>query len=72
MSTYKINLKEQTATFINGITFKLTETKPGEYEGVCLNPKDMPPNDLDDGILGKMIKEAGMFYRMELDRRTAK
>ena len=72
MSTYKINLKEQAATFINGITFKLTETKPGEYEGVCLNPKDMPPNDLDDGILGKMIKEAGMFYRMELDRRTAK
>jgi hypothetical protein len=68
MSTYKINLKEQTATFINGITFKLTETKPGEYEGVCLNPKDMPPNDLDDGILGKMIKEAGMFYRMELER----
>ena len=72
MSTYKINLKEQTATSVNGITFKLTETKPGEYEGVCLNPKDMPPNDLDDGILGKMIKEAGMFYRMELDRRTAK
>jgi hypothetical protein len=29
MSTYKINLKEQTATSINGITFKLTETKPG-------------------------------------------
>ena len=68
MSTYKINLKEQTATFINGITFKLTETKPGEYEGVCLNPKDMPPNDLDDGILGRMIEEAGMFYEMELER----
>ena len=72
MSTYKINLKEQTATSINGITFKLTETKPGEYEGVCLNPKDIPPDDLDDVILGKMIKEAGMFYRMELGRRTAK
>jgi len=42
MSTWKINLKEQTATSINGITFKLTETKPGEYEGVCLNPKDIP------------------------------
>ena len=68
MSTYKINLKEQTATSINGITFKLTETKPGEYEGVCLNPKDMPPDDLDDGILGRMIKEAGMFYKMELER----
>ena len=68
MSTYKINLKEQTATSINGITFKLTETKPGEYEGVCLNPKDMPPDDLDDGILGKMIKEAVVFYMVELER----
>ena len=72
MSTYKINLKEQTATSINGINFRLTETKPGEYEGVCMNPKDIPPDDLDDEILGRMIKEAGMFYRMELDRRTAK
>jgi len=27
MSTGKINLNEQTATSINGITFKLTETK---------------------------------------------
>ena len=41
MSTWKINLKEQTATSINGITFKLTETKPGEYEGLCLNPKSI-------------------------------
>jgi hypothetical protein len=49
MSTYKINLKEQTATSINGITFKLTETN-GEYEGVCLNPKDIPPDDLDDVV----------------------
>jgi len=68
MSTYKINLKEQTATSINGITFKLTETKQGEYEGVCLNPKDIPPDDLDDEILGRMIKEAGMWYRKQLDR----
>ena len=36
MSPYKINLKDQTATSINGISFKLTETKLGEYEGVCL------------------------------------
>ncbi len=56
MSSWKINLKEQTATSINGITFKLTETKPGEYEGVCLNPKDIPPDDMDDVILGRMIK----------------
>ena len=68
MPTYKINLKEQTATSINGITFRLTETKPGEYEGVCLNPKDIPPDDLDDVILGRMVKEAGMWYRMEMDR----
>ena len=68
MGTYKIDLKNQTATSINGITFKLTETKPGEYEGVCLNPKDIPPDDLDDVILGRMVKEAGMFYRMGLER----
>ena len=68
MSSWKINLKEQTATSINGIAFKLTETKLGEYEGVCLNPKKIPPDDLDDHRLGMMIKETGMFYRMELDR----
>ena len=68
MSTGKINLKEQTATSINGITFKLTKTKKGEYEGVCLNPKDIPPDDLDDEILGRMVKEAGVFYKMELGR----
>jgi hypothetical protein len=72
MVTWKINLEQQTATSINGITFKLTETKPGEYEGVCLNPKDISPDVLDDVLLGKMIKEAGEFYRMELERRTAK
>ena len=68
MPTYKIDLEKQTATSINGITFKLTETKQGEFEGVCLNPKDIPPDDLDDVILGRMIKEAGMFYKMELER----
>ena len=68
MGTWKINLKEQTATSINGITFKLTKTKLGEYEGVCLNPKNIPPDDLDDVILGRMIKEAGVFYQMELER----
>ena len=72
MSTYKINLKEQTATSINGITFKLTETKSGEYEGVCLNPKDIPPDDLDDVILARMVKEAGVFYKMELEGRGRK
>jgi len=33
MGAWKVNLKEQTATSINGITFKLTETN-GKYEGV--------------------------------------
>jgi hypothetical protein len=72
MSTWKINLNKQTATSINGITFKLTETKPGEYEGVCLNPKNIPPDDLDDVTLGMMIKEAGMFYKMGLERKDKK
>ena len=54
MGTWKINLKEQTATSINGITFKLTETKQGEYEGLCLNPSQIPPDDLDDVVLGRM------------------
>ena len=38
------------------------------YEGVCLNPKEIPPDNLDNMILGKMIKEAGMFYKMEEER----
>ena len=57
--------RRQAATSINGITFKLTETKQGEYEGVCLNPRDIPPDDLDDVVLGRMIKEAGVFYEFE-------
>ncbi len=62
MTTWKINLKDQAATSINGITFKLTETKPGQYEAVCLNPKDIPPDDLDDVILGRMIKETRVSF----------
>ena len=63
MSTWKINLKEGTATSINGITFKLTETKQGEYEGLCLNPSQIPPDDLDDVTLGKIVKKRGCFIR---------
>ena len=33
-----------------------------------MNPKDIPPDDLDDVILGRMVKEAGEWYQMELDR----
>ena len=72
MFNWAINLKEQTATSKNGITFKLTETRPGEYEGVCLNPKDMLPDDLYDQKLDEMIKEAGIVYRMELKRQERK
>ena len=53
------------------ITFKLTEMN-GEYEEVCLNPKDIPPDDMDDVILGRMIEEAGMFYGMELEGKEKK
>ena len=68
MSSWKINLDNQTATSINGIAFKLTGTN-GKYEGVCLNPKDIPPDDMDDVILGRMIEEAEMFYKMELRKK---
>ena len=64
MSTWKINLNKQTATSINGNTFKLTETKSGQYEGVCLNPKDILSDDLDDVILGRMIKEAELMIKI--------
>jgi hypothetical protein len=64
------NLKHQTATSINGITFKLTETN-GKYEDLCLNPKNIPPDDLDDVILGRMVngrafdvKYKGFFYNL--------
>jgi len=33
-----------------------------------LNPKDIPPDDLDEVILARMIKEAGIFYEMTLKR----
>jgi len=36
--------------------------------GVCLNPKDIPPDDLDDIKLARMIKEAGVFYHLDLER----
>ena len=35
----------------------MTESKPGEFERVCLNPKAISPDDLDDVILGRMIKK---------------
>ena len=69
MSTLEINFNEQTATSINGIPFKLTGRNL-EYEGFYLNPKDIPPDDLDDVILGKIIKETEIWYRIELERQS--
>jgi hypothetical protein len=40
MSIWKINLEKQTATSINGITFKLTETN-GEYEEYFLTHREL-------------------------------
>ena len=67
MSTLEINFNEQTATSINGIPFKLTGSNL-EYEGFYLNPKDIPPEDLDYVLLGKIIKETVIWYRRELER----
>ncbi len=66
MGTWNINLEEKTATSINGITFKLTETESGRFQWICKNPKDIPPDDLDDEILGKMVKEADAMYKWQL------
>ena len=66
MSTWNIDLNTKTATSINGITFKLTEMKPNTFQWVCANPKDIPPDDLDDEILGRMVKEADAMYRWQL------
>jgi len=62
MGDWTINLEKQTATSINGITFKLTKTVSGIYRGVCLNLVGIPPDDLDEIMLAKMVREAGMFY----------
>ena len=38
--------------------------------GRKLKTKDFPPGDLDNMILTRMIKGAGMFYKIELGRGT--
>ena len=68
MSTWDINLGKQTATSINGITFRMTKDESGIYRGVCLNPMDIPPDDMDEQILARMVKEAGIFYEAELKK----
>ncbi len=69
MSSWNINLEKKTATSINGVTFKLTEVEPDEFQWICANPKDIPPDDIDDEILGKMAREADAMYRWKLFKR---
>ena len=69
MGSYKINLDNQPATSINGVTFKLFQNKEGEYSGICINPEAIPPDDMDDEILAKMIKDAGVFYELAKKRK---
>jgi len=66
MSSWNIDLDKKTATSINGITFKLIEVEPDIFQWICANPKDIPPDDLDDEILGKMVKEANARYQWQL------
>jgi hypothetical protein len=33
-----------------------------------LNPKDKLPDDLDDVVPGRMVEEAGVLYKIELER----
>ena len=68
MGTWNIDLEKKTATSINGITFKLTEVEPDTFQWICANPKDIPPDDLDDKILDKMVKEANSRYQWELSK----
>lgn len=58
--------RQKTATSINGITFKLTETEPDTFQWICPNPKYIPPDDLDDEILEKMVRDADAMYQWQL------
>jgi len=66
MPNWYINLEKETATSINGITFKMSKDADGNYSGRCINPKDIPPDDLDDEILERMVKDAGLYYNEAL------
>ena len=49
-------------------TFKLTEVEPDVFQWICSNPKDIPPDDLDDEILDKMAKEADAMYNLAINQ----
>ena len=67
--TWHIDLDRRTATSIKGIIFKLTEVEPDVFQWICANPKNIPPDDLDDEILSKMVEEANEAYKEELSKR---
>jgi hypothetical protein len=58
MPNWSIHLAEQTATSEMGICFKFTETSPGVFNGVIINPEVIPPDDIDEVILSEMRQEA--------------
>ncbi len=54
MANWSIHLEEQTATSETGICFKFTETSPGVFNGVIINPEVIPPDDIDEVILSEL------------------
>jgi hypothetical protein len=43
--------------------------EPDVFQWICSNPKNIPPDDLDDEILSKMVDEADKVYKLELSKR---
>ena len=68
MTNWSIYLKEQTATNETGICFKFTETSPGVFNGVIINPEVIPPDDIDEVILSEMRQEALEEFRKVMGR----
>ncbi len=67
MTSGSIYLKEQTATSETGICFKFTETSPGVFNGVIINPEVIPPDDVNDVILSDMREVTLVEFRRVFD-----